>query len=549
MKISELNHNISKLFLKKKYQDVIDLINDNISQNDLTSQFLNILGASKLLKGSKKDQTEALDYFEQGYNKEKTSHHALESLLNLANVSNINKNPFKPLKYYEEAIKSFGYNKKLVIEMMYTYILLNNPKKIVNILEQSIKKNELDKKHIQNLSYFQHFDYKWSQQDFFEFSKKINNTLQKYPEEKMIPMNFNFNKKQKLAFFSSDIRLKHSITKFLKVLLLGNERKNYEIIIISNLKEKNYDETTLEFKLLADKWVEINNLSDIEGINLIRGLNIDIVIDLMGYTSSNKIEYYKNRIAKKQILWLGYCNTTGLNEMDFLISDKNLILKNEQKLYSEKILYMENIWNCYSIEKNKIPTSFECPFEKNGYITFGSFNNFLKINDDVISTWSKILKNVQNSKLFLKSSINKYKSHLEEKFKEHGVQDRIIFKEYTDHDNHLKMYQNIDIALDTFPYNGVTTTFEAILNGLPVLTMKGFNFNSRCGESININLGMESLIADDKEDYIKKAVYLATDFSKLKNIKNKIFSKRTKSVLFNETLFRENFFKLINELV
>ena len=123
----------------------------------------------------------------------------------------------------------------------------------------------------------------------------------------------------------------------------------------------------------------------------------------MGITSNQKLSLIKNRIAKKQVAWCGYNNTTGVEQMDYLISDKYSILKNEVNLYSEKIIYLENIWNCHSgfSEKREY---IEPPFKINKYITFGSFNNFRKINDSVINVWSSILKQIPNSKLILAPS-------------------------------------------------------------------------------------------------------------------------------------------------
>ena len=134
---------------------------------------------------------------------------------------------------------------------------------------------------------------------------------------------------------------------------------------------------------------------------MIRKDQIDIVIDLNGFSSNHRLTLFKNRIAPIQISWCGYTNTTGLNEMDYLITDKNLIYKSEQNLYSEKVIYMSDIWNChsgYNIDRNKIVS----PLEKNKFVTFGSFNNFLKINDDVVKVWSSILKKGRQIETYFK---------------------------------------------------------------------------------------------------------------------------------------------------
>ena len=187
-------------------------------------------------------------------------------------------------------------------------------------------------------------------------------------------------------------------------------------------------------------------------LNQVRELKLDIIIDLMGYTSTQRIELFKNRMAKNQIIWMGYCNTTGLKNMDYIISDPNLIYSNEEKFYSEKVIYLPKIWNThcgFDFERKENPP----PFIKNKYFTFGSFNNFDKINPDVVSTWSKILKKINNSKLVLKTSSKRLATkRLKELFKKEDVLESIKF---IDREKNLKIildnYNLIDIALDTFP--------------------------------------------------------------------------------------------------
>jgi len=233
--------------------------------------------------------------------------------------------------------------------------------------------------------------------------------------------------------------------------------------------------------------------------------------------------------------------------MDYLIADPNLIYPEEEYGYVEKIIYLPNIWNCHS-ELNVERVDIEPPCLKNKYVTFGSFNNFNKINDSVINVWSQILKNVIGSKLILKSSSKVDKNYIKKKFIENGVSNSVVFLEKRKLIKHFSLYKQIDIALDTFPYNGVTTSFEAISMGVPVLTMKGYNFNSRCGESINKNLGMKDLIAKDESEYIFKAKKLAEDQDELLKIRKKIFAIASYSPLFDTTKFSNNFFNCLENI-
>ena len=271
------------------------------------------------------------------------------------------------------------------------------------------------------------------------------------------------------------------------------------------------------------------------------------MFDITGVTSFNRVSLFKNRLAPKQISWLGYCNTSGLDNMDYLIADKNLIYEDEKNSYSEKIIYLPNIWNCHS-GLNLVRSPSVPPFLKEKNITFGSFNNFNKINDRVINVWSQILLKVKNSKLILKSSLKIDKSFLKKEFEKYGVIDSIIFLEKRKLESHYNLYKKIDIALDTFPYNGVTTTFEALAMGVPVITMKGYNFNSRCGESIIKNLGIEDLIANNEDDYILKSQKMANNKNKLLELRKNIFNISHETPLFNTKQFSQDFFGVLEKL-
>jgi predicted O-linked N-acetylglucosamine transferase (SPINDLY family) len=396
------------------------------------------------------------------------------------------------------------------------------------------------------LIYNNSFTDKWSQVDFFSHSKLLEKYTPTYPEEKLSNINFENKDKIKIGFLTTDLRGQHSITYFLKSILNDYDKDKFEIVLFLNHFED--DEDTKLFIKLVDGNINISRTADIAAINIIRDMKIDIMFDLMGITSKPRIALFKNRLAPIQISWLGYCNTSGINNMDYIISDPNLVFPEETNLYTEKLIYLENIWNCHSgfnIKRQKNPL----PSDQNNFVTFGSFNNFQKINDNVAKVWSKILKNIKNSKLILKSSLKKDYTRLKEFFKKDGVLDSVIFYEKKSSNlEHLNLYKDIDIALDTFPYNGVTTSFEAIWMGVPVLTMKGYNFNSRCGESINKNLNLNHLIAEDNKDYISKAIELATNKEKLIETRDFIFANAVNSPLFDQVNFSKNFYNSLENV-
>ena len=166
----------------------------------------------------------------------------------------------------------------------------------------------------------------------------------------------------------------------------------------------------------------------------------------------------------------------------------------------------------------------------------------LFLNKDVVYTWSKVLQNIKGSKLILKSSVRVRTSELKKMFQEYGVLNSVVFLENeASFERHLNLYNEIDIALDTFPYNGVTTSFEALWMGVPVITMRGYNFNSRCGESIIKNTKIDYLIASNKSEYVQKAIYLANNIKELLKIRKKLFNTVLSTPLFDTKSFAKEF--------
>jgi predicted O-linked N-acetylglucosamine transferase (SPINDLY family) len=390
-----------------------------------------------------------------------------------------------------------------------------------------------------------------SQSYYFEECLKFSKIIEKNlisTEEKQVPKK---NTKIKIAFLSSDLRV-HSVSFFLKDLFLKIDKKIFEIIVLSNLDKNKEDSMSEALKSSTDQWHVIFSKPDIEVVNLVKSLDVDILIDLNGLTEGNRVNIMANRCAPIQICWLGYNNSTGLKNMDYLIADNNLVKKDEENLYSEKILYLPKIWNAFSYP-SELPSINHLAKKDKPLFSYGSFNNFAKISDDTIEVWTRILNN-SNSQIYLKNSQKEASLELTEnlikKFKDRGVQEnKIIFLETEKNIlDHLSLYNKIDLSLDTFPYPGVTTSFEAVLMGVPVLTMKGHNLNSRCGESININLKMENFIAKNKDDYFDKAISFQNNLDTKKNFGNNLRNKALSSPLFDTENFTKDFTETLKKV-
>ena len=550
---------LSNLFKEQKYDELIFFIQTSFPNK--SAQILNLLGVARLFNNRDKSSSIlALSDFKQAYIKEKKTNFGLEALINFINTaadlyalqspledtindSSIFLNQTNDL--FEEAEINFGYNEKLVSSIIRVYQHQGNLNKTLFYLKKQFEKDDLNLSRFASWIFFNNYKKNWTQADFLKYSKLFADKIENFNPSNLLELNKKKNSKIRIGFLSSEILKKHSITYFLETILKNYNKDKFEIYLYSDNAIE--DENTNEFKILVKKFINVSNLEDIKVFNLIRSDNIEIMFDITGATLSNRVSLFKNRLAPKQISWLGYCNTSGLVNMDYLIADKNLIYEEEKNYYSEKIIYLPNIWNCHS-GLNSIRSLSDPPCLKEKNITFGSFNNFNKINDKVISVWSQILLKVKNSKLILKSSSKMDKSFLKKEFEKYGVIDSIIFLEKRKLESHYNLYKKIDIALDTFPYNGVTTTFEALAMGVPVITMKGYNFNSRCGESIIKNLDIEDLIANNEDDYILKAQKIANDKDKLLELRKNIFKISHETPLFDTNQFSQDFFGILEKI-
>ena len=556
--IQKLEKETAELFKQKQYSKVIFEITSETKQEERSAFLCNLLGLSRIAnnKNNKEVLISAIEDFKFGYLKEKNTIHAIDGLANFITTNIFLIDLIKDYEFdfgeifnFYKSSENFCINHRAInLAMAMVYRRLNDAKKLIFHFKRVIDSKKFNYVDLCNYGYWRCFDQEWSQSEFYNYGKFLDKNLNVIPQDRLVAISQGSGLKTRIGFLSSDIIEGHSITYFLKTVLLNYDKNKFEVILILNNSKE--DKSTENFRNLVDETINISKLSNVDAVNQVRELKLNIIVDLMGYTSTQRIELFKNRMAKTQVIWMGYCNTTGLENMDYIISDPNLIHKDEEKFYSEKVIYLPNIWNThcgFDFERKENPP----PFINNKYFTFGSFNNFDKINPEVVSTWSKILKKVNNSKLLLKTSSKRLATkRLEELFKKEDVLESVKFIDRAEKFNdHLDNYNLIDIALDTFPYNGVTTSFEAIWMGVPVLTMSGYNFNSRCGESINKNLNMEQLIAKDEDDYIQKIVNLTNNTDEYINLRKSVFLDASKSPLFNTEDYSKSFFESLRKIV
>jgi protein O-GlcNAc transferase len=356
-----------------------------------------------------------------------------------------------------------------------------------------------------------------NQQAFFEKHK----SYAKAYGEKLKSKPLYGHKKIRLAYISGDFK-RHSVAYFIEGILHYHNRDEFEIYCYSDVE--NEDLITTRFKSLADYWRPISQKKNDAVAQIIEQDEIDILIDLASHTG-HRNGLFALRPAPLQVTYCGYPNTTGLENMDYRIVDK-ISDPDGDEYYTEELLKLPRCFLAFS-PPDDAPDIQPSPCLQNGYITFGSFNNFTKVNDRVLKCWRQILKQIPHSRLLIKSKQFNDKNFAEQTkkfFTQRGVQpERILIHGYElKLKNHLEWYNKVDIALDPFPYNGTTTTCEALNMGVPVITMKGDRHAARVGATLLSALGMESFITESTEHYRKLAQHLSQDFLQLDSLRQQL---------------------------
>jgi len=329
-------------------------------------------------------------------------------------------------------------------------------------------------------------------------------------------------KKLRVGYLSADFK-NHPVMHWASALIFEHDKNNFEIYCYN--AGKDFDAVTAQIKNASECWRDISEFNNFNAAKIIRADEIDILFELSGHTSNNRLPVLAYKPAPVQISGIGYMNSTGLNCVDYFLSDETCAanLDAMQNFFTENFVCMTNSHFCYTPLKN-FPAPKNPPCLSNGFITFGCFNNFSKITDSMLAAWKKILDAVPDSKLILKHKIfdtGEGKNFVSARLKNFGINlKRVELRGFSA--EYLEEYNEIDIALDTFPYNGGLTTCEALYMGVPVVTLYGARHGTRFGLSILKNLALEKLAAATFEEYISRAVALAADKNLLKNLRENL---------------------------
>jgi FkbM family methyltransferase len=381
-----------------------------------------------------------------------------------------------------------------------------------------------------NTMFLHHKD--WANRHASAFIDKVNPHFNERSADRTI----------RVGYLSPDFRV-HSVAYFTKGIISSHDSRLFEVYCYSDVARP--DSLTQQFKTLAHQWRDIRGMSDDEAANLIRRDKIDILIDLAGHTGNNRMLVFARKTAPVQVTYLGYPDTTGLKTMDYRLTDSWADPKEHQdNLCTEELIRLPSGFLCYQPPEDT-PQVKELPALATGHITFGSFNHRPKITEKAVQTWSEILHIIPDSRLILKSgSLSDRETHdlLLDMFCKKGIsKERItLLGDIPSFFDHLDLYNKIDIALDTFPYNGTTTTCEALWMGVPVITLQGVTHAARVGVSILTNAGLPYLIAESTEDYIRKACALAKNIEQLKSLRSNLRSMLVSSTLMDTGKFIHN---------
>jgi len=375
-----------------------------------------------------------------------------------------------------------------------------------------------------------------------EIQRKNSETYanEKYPQSHVLSKieRYPKHKKIRIGYFSADFR-DHPVAHLTAELYEIHDRNQFEIHAFS-FGPDTEDEMNLRIKAGVDHFHDVLTMSHKDVAMLARSVEIDIAVDLGGFTSNCRTNIFAEGSAPVQVNFLGYPGTMGVNYMNYLIADRTLIPEEKQHHYSEKIVYMPNSYQVNVSKRSVSETSLlrhELGLPNTGFV-FCCFNNTFKITPPTFAGWMRILKAVEDSVLWLFENNNNTVKNLKKEAMKFGInEDRLVFATHMPVEDHLNRIQLADLFIDTLPYNAHTTASDALRMGLPVLTCIGSSFASRVAASLLNAVNLPELITTTQEQYESLAIELATKPEKLEIIKDKLAKNLPTAPLYDTPLF------------
>lgn len=342
----------------------------------------------------------------------------------------------------------------------------------------------------------------------------------------------------RVGYVSADFH-DHAVGRFLSPLYATHDRQQFEIFSYADVAR--VDDQTSWFEQHSDHWCRSFGMADNQLAERIRHDGIDVLIDVAGHTAGNRLLAFAEEPAPVQASWLGYGGTTGLKAMGWRITDHHTDPTGSDAHYCEKLLRLPDSLFCYAPNEN-FPDVQSAPVEVNGFVTFGSLNNFSKINDRTLRCWAGILAAVPNSRMVIKGrglGDSQLRQRVSKIFAAQGVSEgRLeLFDYLRDKQSHLSLFGKIDIMLDSFPYSGATTVCEALWMGVPSVTIAGDKYVSRMATGILNVVGADELVADNEQAYLELARSLAATPEKIITYRKTLRQRTATSPLTDQKAF------------
>lgn len=334
----------------------------------------------------------------------------------------------------------------------------------------------------------------------------------------------------RVGYVSPDFR-KHVQRLFTIPVLAQHDHTNYEIVGYSSVKAP--DQYTQQIKALADEWHDVAHLGDGELAQKIRDDRIDVLIDLTMHMAHHRLAVFAEKPAPVQISWLAYPGTTGLEGIDYRLTDPFLDPPGAPLPYSEQSLWLPKTFWCYGPDSAE-PAVSELPQRHRGHVTFGCLNNFMKVNRATLELWARVLLANHGSQLLLLAPQDWAQAHALGILQESGVEpERIQFVDLQSREDYLASYGRIDIALDPLPYGGHTTSLDAYWMGVPVVTLVGDTIVGRAGLSFASNLNLLDWVAHGPEEFVRIATRFARDPLHLQGLRAELRQRLRESPLMD----------------
>lgn len=351
-------------------------------------------------------------------------------------------------------------------------------------------------------------------------------------------------KKLRVGMISNSFR-KHPVGYMIVKAVENMDSEKVEWITYSGVPKSKYDQITSRLQKVSSKWYDIVGMQDKNLEKMIRKDKCDVLLDLSGHSETGRLAIFCRRPAPVQVEWVGgLFDTSGLTEMDWIIGDNVEIPAGDDEWYTEKVYRMPDNYICYDPPEYLPELTRELPSKRLGYVTFGNFNNMAKVSPTCVRIWSNILKSVPDSKLLLKTKGAGQKAvrdYIHGLFAEHEIPtERVICEEGAPHKEFVENYNRVDIAFDPWPYTGGLTTIEALIMGVPVITMPSEHFAGRHAAAHLTTAGLKDWIVEDEKAYHDLAVKWANDLDSLHKLRGELRDQVLNSPLCDGPKFAKN---------